>query len=91
MSRNIKLKASSKILKKRNKKSFMTSTRRCRFCHDKDLQKTIDYKNSSLLKGFLTDCGKILPARISGNCSSCQKRVCSEIKVSRIMALIPFC
>lgn len=91
MARKIKLKINAKTLKKKVKKGLLSTGKRCRFCHDQRLKATIDYKNSSLLKCFLIDCGKILPARISGNCHSCQKKVCAEIKISRNMALIPFC
>lgn len=91
MVRKIKLKISPRILKKKTKKTFVNSSKRCRFCNERESKANIDYKNTALLKGFLTDCGKILPARISGNCASCQKRVSEQIKISRIMALIPFC
>jgi small subunit ribosomal protein S18 len=89
--KKIKVKASSRILKKRNKKLNSNILKRCRFCSDKDLKNSINYKNASLLKGFLTDCGKILSSKVSGNCYACQKKLSSEIKISRIMALIPFC
>ena len=86
----VKLKPNSKILKKKSKK-MVGVKKRCKFCLDSSMQSTIDYKNTSLLKSFLTDCGKILPARMSGNCAACQKRVCNAIKLSRTMALVPFC
>ena len=91
MFKKSKLKVNSKIIKKKNKKMNLNQSRRCRFCNDRELKSGIDYKNASLLKNFLTDCGKILSAKISGNCYLCQKNVCREIKKSRIMALIPFC
>jgi small subunit ribosomal protein S18 len=91
MARKIKLKFNAKLIKKKAKKNLISSSKRCRFCADEKLKVTIDYKNSSLLKSFLIDCGKILPSRISGNCHACQKRVTSAIKFSRAMALIPFC
>ena len=91
MFKKLKLKASSKIVKKKSKKSLNTAPKRCRFCMDAELKKSIDYKNASLLKSFLTDCGNILSARTSGNCHSCQKMLTQSIKVSRIMALIEFC
>jgi len=77
--------------RKRVKKNVSTGKGRCRFCADKELKGEIDYKNASLLKAFLTDCGKIVSSRVSGNCSSCQRKVSSAIKISRIMGLVPFC
>lgn len=60
----------------------------CRFCADKAL--LIDYKDSRVLGNFLTERGKILPARITGNCARHQRRLTTAIKLSRNMALLPF-
>ena len=84
-------KTSSKNLKKKNKKKVGLLPKKCRFCFDPELKRNVDYKNSSLLKGFLTDSGNILAARVSGNCHSCQKRISNAIRLSRTMALIEFC
>jgi small subunit ribosomal protein S18 len=92
--KRMKLKPDSKLLKKKAKKKFgsgVSLVKRCRFCSDKELQSNLDYKNSSLLKGFLTDSGKIVSARSAGTCHGCQKKLCRAIKLSRTMALIPFC
>lgn len=91
MAKKIKLKVSTRILKKKTRRTALSGAKRCRFCADESLKETLDYKNASLLKMFLTECGKILPSRISGNCSSCQRKLVVSIKRSRIMALIPFC
>ena len=50
----------------------------CRFCSDGSLK--IDYKNYRLLKYFLTERGKIIPRRISGNCAKHQRELTREIK-----------
>jgi small subunit ribosomal protein S18 len=50
----------------------------------------IDYKAPHILKDFITERGKILPRRITGTCSHHQKKLATEIKRARIMALIPF-
>ena len=50
----------------------------------------INYKNVDFLRGFITERGKILPARISGNSVRYQRAVAGEIKKARIMALLPF-
>ncbi len=91
MAKKIKIRIDPKLLKKKAMKVSSSLGKRCRFCSDENLKKTIDYKNSSLLKVFLIDSGKVLSSRMSGNCHSCQKRLTKEIKLSRIMALIPFC
>lgn len=86
-----KLKISAKNFKKKNKKKIGLAVKRCRFCFDVELKENIDYKNASLLKGFLTDCGNILASRVSGNCHACQKKLTNAIKLSRTVALIEFC
>lgn len=60
----------------------------CRFCADKNL--AIDYKNFRLLETFITDQGKIIPSRITGNCASHQRRLATAIKRARVAALLPF-
>jgi small subunit ribosomal protein S18 len=60
----------------------------CRFCADKAVK--IDYKDPQTLKYFITDRGKIVPRRISGNCAKCQRRVALAIKRARMVALMPF-
>ncbi len=60
----------------------------CRFCADKNV--AIDYKDPQTLKYFITDRGKIIPRRISGNCAKHQRKVAVAIKRSRMIALMPF-
>lgn len=60
----------------------------CRFCADKTL--VIDYKDMQLLKYFITDRGKIVPRRISGNCAKHQRSVALGVKRARNIALMPF-
>jgi len=50
----------------------------------------IDYKDVPRLKKYVTERGKILPRRISGNCAKHQRLLTLAIKRSRIMALLPF-
>ncbi len=50
----------------------------------------IDYKDIELLSRFITERGKILPRRITGVSFTCQRMLCSAIKKSRHMALLPF-
>ena len=60
----------------------------CRFCEDK--LKVIDYKDEKLLRRFITDRGKIIPRRITGNCASHQREITQAIKRARHIALLPF-
>jgi small subunit ribosomal protein S18 len=61
----------------------------CRFCAEKSLR--IDYKDTRVLGNFITDRGKIIPSRITGNCARHQRRLTSAIKRARTVALLPFC
>lgn len=60
----------------------------CAFCVDKVHQ--VDFKEATRLRRFITERGKILPRRISGNCAKHQRQLTVAIKRSRIMALLPF-
>ena len=60
----------------------------CRFCADKNVP--IDYKDPQTLKHFITDRGKIIPRRISGNCAKHQRKISTAVKRSRMIALMPF-
>jgi small subunit ribosomal protein S18 len=60
----------------------------CSFCANK--VKEIDYKDTKFLQKYVTDRGKILPRRITGNCAHHQRQLTTAIKRSRIMALLPF-
>lgn len=60
----------------------------CSFCVDK--VESIDYKDVAKLKRYITERGKILPRRISGNCAKHQRQVTVAIKRARNIALLPF-
>ncbi|MGZ3418847.1 MAG: 30S ribosomal protein S18 [Polyangiales bacterium] len=60
----------------------------CKYCADKTA--TIDYKDPQALKQFITDRGKIVPRRISGNCALHQRKVTVAISRARNIALLPF-
>ena len=89
MAKRIKLKLSARLLKKR-KKRYNSSQKHCRFLSNPQLAASIDYKNPEFLRQFLTERGKILPSRISGNSTYYQRLVACEIKKSRIMGLLPY-
>jgi len=60
----------------------------CRFCAEK--LRDIDYKQIQVLRTFTTDTGKILSARITGNCASHQRQLTRCIKRARNLALLPY-
>ncbi|OOB75640.1 30S ribosomal protein S18 [Clostridium haemolyticum] len=60
----------------------------CAFCADKS--SFIDYKDVNKLRKFVTERGKILPRRISGNCAKHQRELTLAIKRARNVALLPF-
>ena len=60
----------------------------CAFCSDK--VETIDYKDVSKLRKYVTEKGKILPRRVSGACAKHQRKLTLAIKRSRNIALLPF-
>lgn len=69
------------------KKGFFRK-RGCRFCSDTSLM--IDFKDSHFLQLFVTERCKIVPRRISGNCASHQRQVCTAIKRARHLAIISY-
>lgn len=60
----------------------------CRFCADKI--DVVDYKDSKRLRSFVTERGKIMPRRVSGNCAFHQRQLTVAIKRARNIALLPF-
>ena len=50
----------------------------------------IDYKDLELLKGFVTETGKIVPSRITGTKARYQRQLASAIKRARYLALLPY-
>ena len=60
----------------------------CRFCSEKEA--VIDYRDASGMKYFISERGKIVPRRISGNCAKHQREMATAVKRARILALIPF-
>lgn len=60
----------------------------CSFCAEKATY--IDYKEINRLRRFVTERGKILPRRVSGNCARHQRAVAVAIKRARELALLPY-
>lgn len=60
----------------------------CVFCSDKS--NIIDYKDVNKLKRYVSERGKILPRRITGNCAKHQRALTVAIKRARHIALMPY-
>ena len=75
--------------KRRDVKGALVRRKRpCKFCKGK--VKEIDFKIVSRLQNYITERGKILPRRISGNCAKHQKQLTLAVKRARQLALLPF-
>jgi len=72
----------------RFKTKEMARKKFCRFCRSKI--DYIDYKDTRLLEKFITERGKIVSSRVSGNCAKHQRRLALAIKRARILSLLPF-
>lgn len=70
------------------KKEKRKKRRQCNFCADKI--ETIDYKDLVKLRRYVSERGKILPRRITGNCAVHQRQLTVSIKRTRTMALMPY-
>ena len=70
------------------KKKRIYKKKPCRFCMDKIEE--IDYLDYQKFQKFLTERGKIVPSRISGNCAKHQRQIAKAIKKARVLALLPF-
>ncbi len=81
---------SSRLLKKKARRASFSGSKQCRFKENAELAREINYKNADFLKQFLTERGKILPARISGTSTRYQRLLANEIKKARSMALLPY-
>ena len=52
--------------------------------------KEVDYKDVDLLKDFITENGKLIPARITGTKSKYQRQLGTAVKRARFLALLPY-
>jgi small subunit ribosomal protein S18 len=60
----------------------------CRFCADKSA--FIDYKDIKVIRGYMTERGKLLSRKVTGTCSVHQRELTTAVKRARSIALIPF-
>jgi small subunit ribosomal protein S18 len=70
------------------KKDRRKKRRQCNFCADKI--EYIDYKEIPRLRRYITERGKILPRRITGNCANHQRQLTVAVKRARVVALLPY-
>jgi small subunit ribosomal protein S18 len=73
---------------KRASKERRTKRKPCTFCADKAID--INYKDVPRLKKYISERGKILPRRISGNCAKHQRLLTVAVKRARVVAFLPF-
>ena len=79
--------AGNKISRSTRKKSSFAQ-KICRFCADK--VSDIYFYDIKILKPLISERGKIVPSRISGNCAKHQRELTTAIKRARNIALLPF-
>jgi len=72
----------------RGGRSMFKRRKFCRFSAEKIAW--IDYKDVDLLKDFITENAKIMPARITGTRTGYQRQLSTAIKRARFLALMPF-
>ncbi len=60
----------------------------CQFCREKT--RYIDYKDTGLLRKFISDRGKIRARRVTGNCTQHQRDIAIAVKNAREVALLPY-
>lgn len=77
-----------RMMKKKTPGQRFLRKKYCRLCREK--VKEFDYKDANLLQRFISDRGRIIATRISGNCARHQRKITRAIKRARIMALLPF-
>jgi small subunit ribosomal protein S18 len=84
----LRAKARKKARKAQKKKGSFLRKKVCRFCADATVG--IDYKDPKGLRYFMTETGKLIPQRISGNCARHQRQIAIAIKRARQLALMPY-
>jgi small subunit ribosomal protein S18 len=77
-----------RLLGKSSGRSNFGRRKMCRFCAD--TTQALDYKNPHTLKYFITERGKLIPRRISGNCAKHQRALALAVRRARMIALVPF-
>lgn len=74
--------------KKRPSKDRRIKKKPCQFCADKAID--VSYRDVNRLKKYVSERGKIVPRRISGNCAKHQRMLMIAVKRARVIAFLPF-
>jgi small subunit ribosomal protein S18 len=77
-----------KKARRQKRKGGFVRRKVCRFCADPGLR--IDHKDQKTLRLFVSETGKMIPRRISGNCARHQRPLAIAIKRARHLALLPY-
>ena len=89
--RNLKGKGKGKFGKDKKDKGQRALLRRRKFCRfTAEKVEWIDYKDVELLKDFVNETGKIIPARITGTSAGYQRQLSVAIKRARFLALLSY-
>lgn len=83
-----RLRAKARKRDRKSRKRGLARKKVSRLTTDKTL--VVDYKDPKLLRSFLSETGKILPRRITGNTAKQQRQVAVAIKRARHLALLPY-
>lgn len=67
---------------------FFRRRRYCRFTAEGIV--SIDYKDLNMLKGYITETGKIVPSRVTGTSARYQRQLAQAVKRARYLALLPY-
>jgi small subunit ribosomal protein S18 len=74
--------------KRHSSRSLFKRRKFCRFTAEKIPE--VDYKDLNILKEFITENGKLIPARITGTKSRYQRQLSTAVKRARFLALLPY-
>lgn len=88
MGRKSKSSSSSRSQRGRRQDFRRYKQKPCAFCKEK--VKFIDWKDTAVLRKYMSDRGKIRGRRVNGNCPRHQREVAVAIKNAREMALLPY-
>ena len=83
-----RLRAKARKKDRKNRKRTFARKKVSRLTTDKTV--VVDYKDPKLLRSFLSETGKILPRRITGNTAKQQRTVALAVKRARHLALLPY-
>jgi len=73
---------------KRAVKERRAKRKPCSFCTDRAI--AVSYRDVARLKRYVSERGKIVPRRISGNCAKHQRMLTTAVKRARLIAFLPF-